>query len=436
MFLKTSELDFKSKFFSTLIALFPLSFIAGNLVINLNIVILIVSAFIFFGKEIFRIKFNIIDKLITVIFVYILFVGIFNTVENFYFIEEAITDTVILKKTILFFRYFLVYFILRFLVEKKILSLRFLFLFSIIGSLFVSFDLIYQFIFNYDIFGYEKIGRKYPGPFGNEAIAGGYLQRFSLIGIFYVILFSNQKDKKYLIVFVSFLIILFIVSIGISGNRMPLLLFAFIVILIFLFEEKLRKFLILLAFVLSLIFFSLNKFVPTFSQNIQNFTHQISWIYEHWAAEDKELRTAVPSYYFEFSSFYETWRMNEFLGGGIKSFRINCLKRDNVIEKWRDFSCNMHPHNYYLEILTDLGLVGFLLIIFLLYKLLYLAFFKYFKYLKKDKLRYILTPLIFLLIAEFFPLRSSGSFFTTNNSAFIFILIALIASFFKGRNLN
>ena len=128
--------------------------------------------------------------------------------------------------------------------------------------------------------------------------------------------------------------------------------------------------------------------------------------------------------------------MNEFLGGGIKSFRINCLKRDNVIEKWRDFSCNMHPHNYYLEILTDLGLVGFLLIIFLLYKLLYLAFFKYFKYLKKDKLRYILTPLIFLLIAEFFPLRSSGSFFTTNNSAFIFILIALIASFLKGRNLN
>ena len=280
MFLKTSELDFKSKFFSTLIAFFPLSFIAGNLVINLNIVILIVSAFIFFGKEIFRIKFNIIDKLITVIFVYILFVGIFNTVENFYFIEEAITDTVILKKTILFFRYFLVYFILRFLVEKKILSLRFLFLFSIIGSLFVSFDLIYQFIFNYDIFGYEKIGRKYPGPFGNEAIAGGYLQRFSLIGIFYVILFSNQKDKKYLIVFVSFLIILFIVSIGISGNRMPLLLFAFIVILIFLFEEKLRKFLILLAFVLSLIFFSLNKFVPTFSQNIQNFTHQMKPILE------------------------------------------------------------------------------------------------------------------------------------------------------------
>ena len=187
--------------------------------------------------------------------------------------------------------------------------------------------------------------------------------------------------------------------------------------------------------ILTLIFISLYKFVPTFSKNINNFRGQILWIYEYSRADDKELR-AGPAYYFEFSSFYETWKMNKFFGGGIKSFRVNCLKRDNVIEKWRNYSCNIHPHNYHLEILTELGLIGYLLIIFIVLKIFHLSFYEFLNSLNKNKLKLILTPLIFLLIAEFFPIRSSGSFFTTNNSAFIFVLIALISASLKNRNLN
>ena len=86
-----------------------------------------------------------------------------------------------------------------------------------------------------------KIGRKYPGPFGDEAIAGGYLQRFSVIGIFYILLFQNLSNNKYTIFLVSILI-LFLAATGISGNRMPLVLFVFILFLIFIFEQKLRKF--------------------------------------------------------------------------------------------------------------------------------------------------------------------------------------------------
>ena len=52
-----------------IILLIPLSYIAGNLVLNLNILILTLTSIILFHKEIFRIRLNKIDKLILLFFV-------------------------------------------------------------------------------------------------------------------------------------------------------------------------------------------------------------------------------------------------------------------------------------------------------------------------------------------------------------------------------
>ena len=38
---------------------------------------------------------------------------------------------------------------------------------------------------------------------------------------------------------------------------------------------------------------------------------------------------------------------------------------------------------------------------------------------------HVITPFIFLFIAEIFPIKSSGSFFTTGNATFIFLIIAI-----------
>ena len=56
----------------------------------------------------------------------------------------------------------------------------------------------------------------------------------------------------------------------------------------------------------------------------------------------------------EFNLGYLTWKENIFFGGGINSFYLNC--KINY-----DF-CSNHPHNYYLEILTETGIIGFILI--------------------------------------------------------------------------
>ena len=53
MLLNLTENFQKNTYFSFLFAMIPLSFILGNLILNLNIFILILSAIIFFDKNIF-----------------------------------------------------------------------------------------------------------------------------------------------------------------------------------------------------------------------------------------------------------------------------------------------------------------------------------------------------------------------------------------------
>ena len=139
------------------------------------------------------------------------------------------------------------------------------------------------------------------------------------------------------------------------------------------------------------------------------------------------------TYLEEFSTFYETWKINKYIGGGIKSFRYYCHVRQNI-NKDSKFVCNMHPHNYYLEILTETGLIGFIIIAIIFFISLYLSFFK--KYISKSKLssNNVIIPFIFLFFVEIFPLKSTGSFFTTGNATYIFLILAILIGLVRKEN--
>ena len=86
----------------------------------------------------------------------------------------------------------------------------------------------------------------------------------------------------------------------------------------------------------------------------------------------------------------------------------------------------MHPHNYYLEILTESGIIGFIIILLIFSLIMYLSLIK--KYFTKSNLKNIniIIPFIFLFIVEIFPIKSTGSFFTTGNTTYLFFLIAFL----------
>ena len=327
------------------------------------------------------------------------------------------------------------YLSIRYLVENNIINLKLFFITSTVACLFVSFDILYQLINGKDIFGYEIIGsgRKLGGPFGDELIAGGFIQRFSFFSFFVLPVFFINASKKYLKYIAPIIFFILVIGIVLSGNRMPFILFLFSIFLLFIFHKIIRKYFFLFLLFFSLIFttmFFLNKEV---SYNFKSFYDRVTTI-STLLANKEYSDDKAPNYLKEFSTFYETWKMNKYFGGGIKNFRYYCHIRANI-KKNPEFICNMHPHNYYLEILTETGVIGFILIIMIFLVILFMSFYK--KYISHTSLKEnnLIVPFIFLFIVEIFPLKSTGSFFTTGNTTYLFLIMAILIGLINQNNL-
>ena len=420
-------------YFSFLLSILPICFVAGNLIINANILILILSALIFFKSKIFKIKYYLFDKLLILFFFLIFYTGFYN--DYFFYLDEKAWKGYFstITKSIFFFRYLFLYFVLRYLVEKQIIDLKPFFITCALVAIFVSLDIFYQFIFGKDIFGFETSGsiRKLSGPFGDELIAGGYIQRYCIFSFFILPLYF-QNISKYSKFLIPILFIIFFVAIILSGNRMPMLLFIFSVVLILIFNKQTRKFLIPFILIFAFLFGLIFNFNKDVRLNFKSFYGQISKMIVIVKNNDYKNERS-PEYLKQFETFYETWLMNKYIGGGIKNFRYYCHERPIIVKDSR-LICNMHPHNYYLEILTETGLLGFLILVSSFLLLLYHSFVK--KYFL-EPMNYFdnkIIPFIFLFLVEIFPLKSTGSFFTTGNSTYLFLIMGILVGLLPKNN--
>jgi O-antigen ligase len=406
-----------------LIGIIPISFIAGNLVINLNLILIVLTSFIIFRKNFFAYEFYLIDKLLIILFLYSLFTGIinyYNSDQENIFVEENF------YKSLLFLRYLLFYFAIRILIEKGLLNFRLFFVICSSCVIFVCLDLILQLISGADIFGNPKTLYKLSGPFGNEQIAGSYLQRFGIFLFFIIPFFVNFRNKNNLIIILSAFFILVFFSILIAGNRMPIILFILMFIILFLYEKKLRKFSLLFIISSSLLFLAIVKFSPQildYTRHFINLTFQILTFFKEVFILGND-PNITNTYIKEFYSGYLTWKENFIIGGGINSFYLNCHEAVG--------NCASHPHNYYLEILSELGVIGFIILIIIFTNLLMIIGFR--NHLSLDFNKNLIYPFSLLFFAEIFPLKTTGSFFTTGNATFIFFIIAIIVSLSKKHN--
>ena len=128
------------------------------------------------------------------------------------------------------------------------------------------------------------------------------------------------------------------------------------------------------------------------------------------------------------------WKEQPLTGFGYKSFRFKCwdmLNKDNaerkITQKPQIIVCSNHAHNYYLELLSEAGIVGTsLMIIFFLILLK-----DCFNYLKKYNQQKnpemnLLIPVIILFFLEIWPLKSTGSFFTTWGATFFWLNVGML----------
>ena len=108
-----------------------------------------------------------------------------------------------------------------------------------------------------------------------------------------------------------------------------------------------------------------------------------------------------------FDRAIKIFKSNILFGVGIKNFRVESSnpKYRNDELKFNDQAATTHPHQIHFEFLSDLGIVGYSLIILNIIKLLLDQ--------RKLKLNVFRYGSILFIISYMIPLIPSGSFFST-----------------------
>lgn len=417
-----------------IILLLPLLLITGPFLSDLSLVIVVLTFLYLFilGKKKINLDYN--KNLIILFLVYYFYSSILSL-----FSENLLIS---LKSSLFYFRFGLfVLAINYFLNFKKDLIDKFTKI-LIILLLFVCFDALFQFIIGFNLFGFElQSNDKLNGIFGEEPLLGSYL--FRLLPLALACLIYKFGDQKFRYYNTMFIFLVFVV-IFLSGSRASLYLSILFLILFFLFVRSYQKQILILGIIFFISFTIIAKFNEKFAyKSYYNLIDPIKRIlttkqgnFETKGGKDLNLAnnkftifTSVHESHF--ITAYKIFNENKIFGVGNKMFRVLCSKEEYMVN---EFSCSTHPHNYYLQILSENGIIGFLIISALfticLYNLIKELYFRYFYKLKK-----INDPCIIILIGLFinlWPIVPTGNIF--NNWLSILIYYPLGFYYFFKKN--
>ena len=305
-------------------------------------------------------------------------------------------------------------------VEKNFLKI------IITSFLFLFVDSGLQFYTGKNILGYELYDQyRASSLFRDELIMGSHIVRLLPFAVF---LFCLNNIKK---TYIFFFILLSNFAIIFSGERTSFLLAIIFDVLILLklfkFKKSVSIIIITSFFFFIFSFILLNKkmtdrliFYPLMQVMKKSPSYENLNLKQIDFSEAKYIFSSEHEAHFIIA--YNIFLQNPYFGGGLKSFRNLCNK-----EKYNPFEdkrgCATHPHNIYMQLLSETG-IFFCLAIFCLWLFLVLELFKmYFNKSIESLYIYILLIGFFL---NLFPFLPSGNIFTNRLDVTIFLPLGFL----------
>lgn len=387
-----------NNYFYLLFSIIPISILIGPSFSLMNILLIDISFLIlvYFNKEYSFLK-NESLKYFLILYIYL----IFNSLIS-------IDQTLGLNRNLGFLRIIILFVAINYFFKDKNFF-RKVFLIWLITISIVILDVFFENYFGKNIFGFksEIIGRNV-SFFKDEHIVGGYIYSFSLILLGY--LFDNFKGKyKYIILFFSLILLISIFSTGERSNSIKALIGLIIFYAVksnFSIKQKLISFFLTLVFLIS--FISNSEILKL------RYFDQIKNIYTGKSS----------NYYFQiYNSGFEVFKNYPILGVGNKNYRVETCK--NLHREKDIYVCTTHPHQTYIEFLSEHGIVGSFLLFYIFYKLI----FSKIKMIYKSRNSINFGALIYLVLI-FLPVLPSGAFF----SDYLLTLFALNISLLYATN--
>lgn len=335
--------------------------------------------------------------------------------------------TLSLEVSLFYFRYFLfstgVYLLL--INNKDLINKLFLILSFIL--IFVSLDGIIQFIFKYNLFGYPKFEPdRVSGIFNDELILGSFITRLFPIFLF-LYYFCVDKKNNYFETGLIFCISIFLIGTIFSGDRTAVLFFILTIFILFLADKNFRYklFVILLSLFILLII-------------ISYFDESLYYRYIHRTLiNDFQIYEGIKNFKFFsdtheqhlFTSF-EIFKENILFGSGPKLFRIECLNYKDLYFH----GCSTHPHNTYMQLLAEIGIIGttpiFILFLYFSYKIIrqiYLINLSTNFSLENNLSIFLYTFIIITLL----PIIPSANFFSSYLNSIFYFQIGILVYYYK-----
>jgi O-antigen ligase len=278
--------------------------------------------------------------------------------------------------------------------DKKILNYFYYAL--VISFLVLIVDGYIQFFTGTNILGLPKAGDRISSFFGYELIMGSYLSRlFPLLFALFIV-----KEKKKLELY--FMILFFLLLSGlvlISGERAAFAFYCLSFLFILIFMKGYAKLRIAAsvgsAIVIIIIISSFDQVKNRMvSEPIGTITKSI-----FTAAHDSLIRTA-----------YNMFLDKPIFGHGPKMFRVICKDEKYAVGIT---PCMTHPHNFYVQLLAETGIIGFSFLFSAFAYVLYCAY-RQFKSIVLRQKRYLTDYQVCLLagiLITVWPLTTNGNFF-------------------------